>query len=88
MGTDRDPDQSCTLIIQLSDLDRGAATSWQGPGIEHHRVLHLPAGANFWRHRKACCGFPKGLDIFFTSEANLVALPRSTRVSPAIQEEI
>ena len=87
-GTDRDPDQSCTLIIQLPDLERGSPICWQGPGIEHDRLVRLPVGLAFWHQRKAFCGFPKGLDSFFTSGKSLVALPRSTRVSPAMQEVI
>lgn len=30
-GSERYPDQSCTLLIQLDRLDRGPALSWQGP---------------------------------------------------------
>src|SRR5690606_25023661 len=32
-GTDRDPDVSCTVLIQASALEGGSATTWTGPGI-------------------------------------------------------
>ncbi|PLC52535.1 phosphonate C-P lyase system protein PhnH [Pollutimonas nitritireducens] len=85
-GTDRDPDRSCTLIVQLSDLQHGAAVAWQGPGIQQERVLNLPVAPDFWTQRKTFCAFPKGLDIFFTSGSRLVALPRSTRVRYTMTE--
>lgn len=87
-GTDRDPDQSCTLIVQLRDLQHGTPMAWQGPGIQQDRVLHLPLADNFWKQRKECCSFPKGLDIFFASGSNLMALPRSTRVRYTMTEVI
>ncbi len=85
-GTDRDPDLSCTLIVQLSDLEHGTALAWQGPGMEHERVMHLSVAASFWEQRKAFCAFPKGLDIFFASGSRLVALPRSTRAHYTMTE--
>lgn len=85
-GTDRDPDQSCTLIVQLSDLEHGAAVALHGPGIEHERVLHLPVAPIFWKQRQASCAFPRGLDIFFASGQRLVALPRSTRAQCTMTE--
>lgn len=87
-GTDRDPDKSCTLFVQLDGLEQGAAVTWQGPGIEHHRVLRLPIDTAFWELREAFCAFPKGLDIFFTSGNRLVALPRSTRAHRTMTEAI
>lgn len=87
-GTDRDPEQSCTLIVQISDLTHGTPTAWQGPGIERERVLNLPLSTDFWKQRKEFCSFPQGLDIFFASGLTLLALPRSTRVHYTMTEVI
>jgi len=87
-GTDRDPDQSCTLFVQLPGLDQGPAVSCRGPGIERERALRLPLASAFWQARNASTAFPKGLDIFFTSGETLMALPRSTRVQYSVQEVV
>src|SRR5690606_14930988 len=65
-GSDRDPDISCTVLIQLDALDGGSASTWQGPGILGNRVMHLPLPEAFWP-RRAVHGFPKGLDFFLTA---------------------
>lgn len=83
-GTDRDPDLSCTLLVQLDSLEEGAPTSWRGPGILESRLLRLPVPAGFWLRRRQHA-FPQGLDVFFTVGRELVGLPRSTRVQPAVQ---
>ncbi len=85
-GTDRDPDLSCTVLMQLNDLDGGQAATWQGPGILGNRVMHLPLTEAFWAWRGAHA-FPRGLDVFFTAGDSLVGLPRSTRVLRMMQEE-
>lgn len=84
-GTDRDPDQSCTLLVQLPDLEQGQAASWQGPGILHKRTVRLPVNDRFWSQRNVHL-FPRGLDVFFTAGNRLMGLPRSTRVLHAVQE--
>ncbi len=84
-GTDRDPDLSCTVLMQLSQLDGGPATTWQGPGIPGSRVMRLPVSDAFWDQR-ARHGFPQGLDFFFTAGDALVGLPRSIRVLRMMQE--
>ena len=84
-GTDRDPDQSCTLLVQLPALSQGPATTWQGPGIWRDRTVCLPVHGGFWKQREAH-RFPQGLDVFFTAENRLMGLARSTRVLPTNQE--
>ncbi|HEY9279277.1 MAG TPA: phosphonate C-P lyase system protein PhnH [Eoetvoesiella sp.] len=84
-GTDRDPDQSCTLLIQLPGFEQGSLVTLAGPGIERERSLRLPVDIGFWEQRKQCIAFPKGLDVFFTSGHSLIGLPRSTRAMFAIK---
>lgn len=84
-GTDRDPDLSCTVLLQLDALEGGPATTWQGPGILGTRAMRLPLPESFWPQR-AAHGFPRGLDFFVTAGERLVGLPRSTRVMSMMQE--
>lgn len=78
-GSDSDPDQSCTLLIQLDTLDACAQQTLQGPGIQHQREVHIPVNAAFWTARRQH-RFPQGLDIFFTAGQHMMGLPRSTHV--------
>lgn len=79
-GTDRDPDLSCTVFIQVPALEVGQACLWSGPGMAGERTVRLPLDAAFWARRNAMSQFPRGLDIGFVCGTQLLALPRSTRV--------
>lgn len=85
-GSERFPDQSCTLLVQLDGLDGGAALSWSGPGILGQREVSLPVPAALWQQRAARNDFPRGLDLFFAADQSLIGLPRSTRIAPSIEE--
>lgn len=85
-GSERYPDQSCTLLIQLDRLDRGPALSWQGPGIDGSRLVGLPLKPVFWQQRAARNDFPRGLDALFCAEGEVLGLPRSTRIGDSLQE--
>jgi len=85
-GTDRDPHDSCSLIVQLPALDGGAPTTWHGPGIQATRQVRLPMPPALWQQRKLQA-FPRGLDMFFTAGRQVMGLPRSTRVIHAVKEE-
>ena len=86
LGNDRYPDQSCTLLIQLSTLGGGMVLSWKGPGIESENKVGLPLSETFWNQREQHNDFPRGLDVFFVAGSDLLGLPRSTRVAHAAQE--
>lgn len=79
-GSERYPDQSCTLLIQLDDLHGGPALRWRGPGIKDVRSVSLPLPPGFWQQRQARTSFPRGLDCFFAAAGEVIGLPRSTRV--------
>jgi len=81
LGNDRYPDQSCTLLIQLPQLDGGRPLAWRGPGIQHQNRVALPLSEGFWRERKARNDFPRGLDAFFLAGHSVIGLPRSTRIN-------
>lgn len=79
-GSERYPDQSCTLLIQLDALDNGTPLRWRGPGIKDVRSVNLPLPPVFWQQRSARSAFPRGLDAFFAAGNQVIGLPRSTRV--------
>lgn len=80
-GNDRYPDQSCTLLVQLSDLEAGRGLHWHGPGIKHLRRVNLPVPTVFWHERQRREAFPRGLDVIFAAGHHLMGLPRSTRIA-------
>lgn len=83
-GTDRDPELSCTAIIQVANLQetqgKYSATQWRGPGLEKpvNVVLDLPK--TLWEIREQCNHFPRGIDMVFCDQDHVMALPRSTQV--------
>ena len=86
VGSERYPDQSCSLIVQLEALEGGEPMRWRGPGIETERLATLPLPPGFWAQRERRTQFPRGLDIFFSAGERLIGLPRSTRCSVLAQE--
>jgi alpha-D-ribose 1-methylphosphonate 5-triphosphate synthase subunit PhnH len=85
-GSERYPDQSCTLLIQLPSLAGGPALDWRGPGIQSLRQVDLPVADSFWQQRCARSAFPRGLDAFFAAQQQVLGLPRSTQVLTISQE--
>jgi alpha-D-ribose 1-methylphosphonate 5-triphosphate synthase subunit PhnH len=82
VGTDPYPDRSATLVIEVPSLTGGAARIVRGPGIETRTEIAI-AGLpdSFWDEWTANHAlFPCGVDVVFTSGANLLALPRSVVV--------
>ncbi|PIB64895.1 phosphonate C-P lyase system protein PhnH [Pseudomonas sp. 2995-3] len=80
-GNDRYPDQSCTLLVQLTDLESGRGLYWRGPGIKTQRLVNLPVPQAFWQERQRREAFPRGLDLVFTAGHHLIGLPRSSRIA-------
>ena len=80
-GNDRYPDHSCTLLVQLTDLEAGRSLAWRGPGIKAQRRVNLPVPQAFWQERQRREAFPRGLDVLFSAGHHLIGLPRSSRVA-------
>ena len=80
-GNDRYPDQSCTLLVQLCDLESGPALNWSGPGIKTQRQVQVPVPHAFWQERQRREAFPRGLDVIFSAGHHLIGLPRSSRIA-------
>lgn len=84
-GTDEAPDQSVTLIIQVSRFFQGSGgVTLTGPGIKGQVSLLIDGlSGDFWRQRRGQQSlFPRGLDIIFTVDHRFVGLPRTTQVEP------
>jgi alpha-D-ribose 1-methylphosphonate 5-triphosphate synthase subunit PhnH len=81
------PDQSATLIIQISLSDTACGTL-TGPGIAEQqslRVSGLPA--SFWADwQRQQARFPLGVDVFLVDGHSLIGLPRTSRFEPAGKE--
>ena len=80
IGTDRDPEFSATAIVQLSTLESGDSSVWSGPGIEHSRDVHLPLPTEFWTLREQVNPFPRGVDLFFVAQKQVMGMSRTTQV--------
>jgi alpha-D-ribose 1-methylphosphonate 5-triphosphate synthase subunit PhnH len=79
VGSDPYPDRSATLIIEVPSLSTGPERMVRGPGIQNYattRIDGLPD--SFWSEWKANHAlFPCGVDVMFTADSELLALPRS-----------
>lgn len=80
IGTDRDPEFSATAIVQLNTLESGESSVWSGPGIEHSRDVHLPLPTAFWTLREQVNPFPRGVDLFFVAQKQVMGMSRTTQV--------
>jgi alpha-D-ribose 1-methylphosphonate 5-triphosphate synthase subunit PhnH len=81
-GTAESPEQSATVFVRVESLTGGAPLALSGPGIETTQAF-APAGlrAGFWEQRAALAPlFPCGIDFYFVCGAQIVGLPRTTRV--------
>lgn len=83
-GTDEEPEQSATLILQVAALGKGVAFTLEGPGLAAPATLAIdglpPGFAAFWaaNHRL----FPRGIDVILTAGDRIAALPRTVLMEP------
>jgi alpha-D-ribose 1-methylphosphonate 5-triphosphate synthase subunit PhnH len=81
LGTHEYPDRSATLVIQAGGF-RNTDVELSGPGIRAAASFGVEGlGAPFWaamaeNHTR----FPVGVDVIFTSNKSIAALPRSTAI--------
>lgn len=82
VGSDERPDLSTTLIIQVDDLSNDKGVSLSGPGIKSTQSLSVGGASDaFWQAVRANNNlFPCGVDLILTAGANVVCLPRTTKV--------
>jgi alpha-D-ribose 1-methylphosphonate 5-triphosphate synthase subunit PhnH len=85
-GSDNEPDQSATCVVDVAQMGVGTDSQkhWllTGPGIQdvtHLAVDGLPADFQAqWAANHA--SFPRGVDLFLTTQNQLVGLPRTTSI--------
>ena len=82
-GSDEGPEESATIIVQVTGFGDGPAFTLMGPGLQHPRDLRvtgLPADfAARWAANHAL--FPRGIDLILCADDRLVALPRSLTIT-------
>ena len=81
-GTPESPEQSATVFVRVDSLTDGPSLTLRGPGIESTHTA-APTGllARFWEERAALAPlFPCGIDFYFVCGAQIMGLPRTTRV--------
>ena len=82
-GTDEYPDRSATAIVQVKSLSGPLSVRLDGPGIK--TAVELPLlglGAQGWAMlSEDRILFPRGIDVVFVSGAELVVVPRSSRIA-------
>jgi alpha-D-ribose 1-methylphosphonate 5-triphosphate synthase subunit PhnH len=89
LGSDEYPDQSATCVIETTGLTNRGEVAWQleGPGIASTQslaVAGLPADfEDQWVNNQGA--FPRGVDVFLSTETQLVGLPRTTRLRTAVE---
>lgn len=76
IGTAQYPDRSATLIVETPEFQTGG-TVLQGPGIKTVASFNVPDITAF---QKNAALFPLGCDFYFTSGAQIAAIPRTTQV--------
>ena len=83
-GSDDEPEQGATLLLDLPRFGAGRRYLLTGPGIETVASLHAPLDATFaaeWRVMRAA--WPRGIDIFLCAGAEVIGLPRSLAIVEA-----
>ncbi|POF32722.1 phosphonate C-P lyase system protein PhnH [Roseibium marinum] len=83
-GSAEYPDRSATVILLGQDFGAVQAVTLQGPGIQDSAAFSVsPVPPVFWEQVAANSRqFPRGIDLIFAGDAEIAALPRSTRIMP------
>lgn len=83
LGSADYPDRSTTLVVQVETLTDGPSFTLRGPGIDGVATLNAPLSQQFVEavaanHRL----FPRGVDCVLVAADAIVALPRTTQLTP------
>jgi len=87
-GSAEYPASSTSLIVQVPALSDEPHWQLSGPGIEHTRGVSIAGLCEPLQQELVCSRdrFPCGIDCFFSCGNQLLALPRSTRITIAQEE--
>ncbi|MDB5606450.1 MAG: phosphonate lyase system protein PhnH [Bradyrhizobium sp.] len=81
-GSNKYPDRSTTLILQIESLAQGPTFELRGPGIDGTAVLQASIQPTdlFGRLTINAALFPRGIDVVLVAEDTIVAIPRTARL--------
>lgn len=80
VGSDLYPDEGATVILPAR-FGTGRRLRLTGPGIETEALISVDdVSPGLWPLRAARCRYPMGFDLFLTSGAQVIGLPRSTLI--------
>lgn len=89
LGTDEAPHLSATVVLDIRGCAGAARFTARGPGIAGTATLPAPWApgdfADAWRRNTGL--FPRGVDLLLVDADSITALPRTTRLSAADQEQ-
>jgi alpha-D-ribose 1-methylphosphonate 5-triphosphate synthase subunit PhnH len=80
-GTDDEPEDGATLVLDVASLESGREFRLTGPGIETETRVMLPLTAAFmtgWR--KQALNRPRGVDVILCHGTRIMGLPRSLTI--------
>lgn len=82
-GSDEGPEESATLILQVSAFGEGEALHLSGPGLRVPEVLKVAGLPDTFVTAWAANHFlfPRGVDIVLCAGDQIVALPRSLHIT-------
>ena len=84
-GTDAEPEESATLVLQIPAIGSGRRFTLSGPGLAERASLSVAGlAADFaaqWAANHAL--YPRGIDLILCAGEHLCALPRSVRIEEA-----
>ncbi|MGC9459161.1 phosphonate C-P lyase system protein PhnH [Vibrio genomosp. F10] len=88
MGDDSYPDRSTSVIIEVESFHTGTTLIFSGPGIKGETKVKIEGLSDplieAIQTGRGC--FPHGIDMFFSCENEVIALPRSTQVAMEVKE--
>lgn len=82
LGSDEEPEDAATVILQVAGFGQGQALRLSGPGLAAESALTvegLPPGfVGAWEANGRL--FPRGVDVILCAGDELAALPRTVRI--------
>ncbi|PKY11156.1 phosphonate C-P lyase system protein PhnH [Acidithiobacillus marinus] len=81
IGSEEEPEQGATLILELDNLNAGIPLQLTGPGISGTRNIAPRLGTGFlafWQKQQS--QYPRGVDLILCSQDQCLCLPRSVTI--------
>jgi alpha-D-ribose 1-methylphosphonate 5-triphosphate synthase subunit PhnH len=83
LGSLECPEMGATIILRVEHLDRGEALMLRGPGIQSVKEVACSGLGAAWlgKRQEWNSAFPLGVDMILFDASQVVALPRTTRIT-------